>query len=318
VTVRVIADDLQFPEGPVWVGDGSLLVVEIRRKTLTRVWPGKRKSIVANLGGGPNGAAIAADGYCYVANNGGFAFTRRADGAWVTAGQPDDYVTGRIERVNIETGKFEVLYDRIGDRNIRGPNDLVMDAHGGFYFTDPGKTRERDLDRGSVCYAKCDGSLVREIIFPIHKPNGIGLSPDGKTLYVAETESARLWAWDLNGPGELARPTTASSSSPHGSRLAYASSVYARFDSLAVEAGGKVCIGTLDRGVVTVVDPFTGTAEFVAIEGDTHITNLCFGGRDLCMAYITQSYAGRLVEMEWPRPGLPLNDNLRGQSRGHA
>src|SRR4030095_6291513 len=132
--VRVIAEDLQFPEGPVWVGDGSLLVVEIRRKTLTRVWPGKRKAIVANLGGGPNGAAIAADGYCYVCNNGGFHFAQRGDGAWVTAGQPDDYVTGRIERVDIETGKFEVLYDKVGDRRILGPNDLVMDAHGGFYF----------------------------------------------------------------------------------------------------------------------------------------------------------------------------------------
>ena len=61
--MRVIADDLQFPEGPVWVGDGSLLVVEIRRKTLTRVWPGKGKTIVAHLGGGPNGAALGADGY---------------------------------------------------------------------------------------------------------------------------------------------------------------------------------------------------------------------------------------------------------------
>ena len=105
--MRVITEDLWFPEGPVWVGDGSLLVVEIRRKTLTRVWPDGRKSIVANLGGGPNGAAIGPDGYCYVCNNGGFKFAQRADGRWVSAGTPDDYVTGRIERVDIETGKFD-------------------------------------------------------------------------------------------------------------------------------------------------------------------------------------------------------------------
>ena len=129
--MRVIADDLQFPEGPVWVGDGSLLVVEIRRKTLTRAWPGKGKTIVANLGGGPNGAALGPDGYCYVANNGGFSFAPRADGRWVITGTSDDYVTGRIERVDIDTGKFEVLYDKIDGRSIQGPNDLVMDAHGG-------------------------------------------------------------------------------------------------------------------------------------------------------------------------------------------
>ena len=316
--MRVIADDLWFPEGPVWVGDGSLLVVEIRRRTLTRVWPDGRKAIVADLGGGPNGAAIGPDGYCYVCNNGGFAFKQRADGRWVSAGTPDDYVTGRIERVDIDTGKFDVLYDTIGDMKIRGPNDIVFDAHGGFYFTDPGKTRHRDWDRGNVCYAKADGSMIREIIFPIHKPNGIGLSPDGNTLYVAETETARLWAWDLKSPGELAKPAVLSPQSPHGSRLVYASSVYQRFDSLAVEANGSVCVGTLDRGGITVIDPNTNSAEFVPVPGDTHCTNICFGGPDLREAYITQSYAGQLVEMDWPRAGIPLNDRVVTAGRSIA
>ena len=304
--MRVIADDLWFPEGPVWVGDGSLLVVEIRRNTLTRIWLDGRKSIVADLGGGPNGAAIGPDGYCYVVNNGGFSFTQRADGRWVTSGAPADYVTGRIERVDIDTGKFEVLYDKVGDMKIRGPNDIVFDAHGGFYFTDPGKTYHRTMDRGSVCYAKADGSMIREIIAPIHKPNGIGLSPDGKTLYVAETDTARLWAWDLKGPGELAAAAVASPQSPHGSRFVYGAPTYARFDSLAVEANGNICVGTLDRGGITVCAPTGNTAEFVRVQGDTHVTNLCFGGPDLTKAYITLSYAGQLVEIDWPRPGLPL------------
>jgi gluconolactonase len=303
--MRVIADDLWFPEGPVWLGDGSLLVVEIRRKTLTRIWLDGRKKIVAELGGGPNGAALGPDGHAYVCNNGGFKFVQRTDGRWVTAGTPDDYVTGRIERVNLATGAVQRLYDRVGDINVRGPNDIVFDAFGGFYFTDPGKTRHRDWDRGSVGYAKADGSTIRELVFPIHKPNGIGLSPDGKTLYVAETETARLWAWDLAAPGQLARPAVASPESPHGSRLVYASKVYQRFDSLAVEANGNVCIGTLDRGGITVVTPSTGQAEFVPVPfGDTHVTNLCFGGPGLRKVYVTLSYSGQLVEMDWPRAGL--------------
>ena len=308
-SMRVIAEDLWFPEGPIWLGDGSLLVVEIRRKTLTRVWLDGRKHIVAELGGGPNGAAIGPDGHAYVSNNGGFKFVQRADGRFVTAGTPDDYVTGRIERVNIVTGAVERVFDRVSDAGsgqaVRGPNDIVFDAHGGFYFTDPGKTRHRDWDRGSVCYARADGSVAREIVFPIHKPNGIGLSPDGQTLYVAETETARLWAWDLESPGVFKRPAVAGHDSPHGSRLIYASPVYQRFDSLAVEADGKVCIGTLDRGGITVVDPATGRGEFVPVPfGDTHCTNLCFGGADLRKVYVTLSHTGRLVEMDWPRAGL--------------
>ena len=308
--MRVVADQLQFPEGPVWLKDGSLLVVEIRRKTLTRIWPDGRVQIVADLGGGPNGAAMGPDGHCYVVNNGGFSFMQRADGKWVTSGTPADYVTGRVERVNLATGAFERLYDkvRVGNEDIpvRGPNDIAFDAHGGFYFTDPGKTWHRSADRGKICYAKMDGSLIRELVCPIHKPNGIGLAPDGNTLYVAETESARLWAWDLKGPGELAKPASASPQSPHGSRLIYGAPSYMRFDSLAVEENGNICIGTIDAGGITVCSPLGGLVEFVPVPGDTHCTNLCFGGPDMRKAYVTQSYAGRLVEIDWPRPGLKL------------
>ena len=61
---------------------------------------------------------------------------------------------------------------------------------------------------------------------------------------------------------------------------------------------------TLDRGGITRCHPTDGTAEFVPVAGDTHITNLCFGGPDLRKAYVTQSYAGRLVEIDWPQAGL--------------
>lgn len=310
--MRVVADELWFPEGPVWVGDGSLLVVEIRRRTLTRVWLDGRKAVVAELGGGPNGAAIGPDGRVYVCNNGGFAFRQRADGHWVTDGTPPDYAGGRIERVDLDTGRVERLYDRVGDQPVRGPNDLVFDAHGGFWFTDPGKTRQRDWDRGCVCYAKADGSGVREVFFPIHKPNGVGLSPDGRTLYVAETESGRLYAWDLAGPGEIVFPTDDAPRPPHRGRLVHTPSAYLRFDSLAVEADGRICVGTLDRGGITVIDPATGLAEFVPVPGDTHATNLCFGGPGLRKAYVTQSHAGRLVEIDWPRPGLRLHERPAG------
>jgi gluconolactonase len=305
--VKVIATDLWFPEGPVWLGDGSLVLVEMRRQTLTRVWMDGSKAIVATLGGGPNGAAIGPDGHCYVCNNGGFQWCRRADGNMVNVGPADDSASGRIEWVNIDTGEFRILYDQCDGMRLRGPNDLVFDAHGGFYFSDPGKTRSHDSDRGCVYYAKADGSLIKPLIFPISRPNGIGLSPDGRTLYVAETETARLWAWSLAGPGELISAPQMTHVSPHGGRLLHVSPVYARFDSLKVEANGSICVANLDRGGITVVPPDGTAATFVSVPGDTHLTNLCFGQDDLKTAYFTQAYRGQLLAMEWPRPGLPLN-----------
>ena len=98
-----------------------------------------------------------------------------------------------------------VLYDHCGPHKLLGPNDIVFDGLGGFYFTDLGKARARDRDWGGVYYALADGSRITEVAHPILTPNGIGLSPDGKTLYVAETETARLWAFDVEAPGVLAK-----------------------------------------------------------------------------------------------------------------
>ena len=70
---------------------------------------------------------------------------------------------------------------------LRGPNDIVFDEHGGFWFTDHGKVRDRDRDVTGVFYARADGSFIEEVIFPLEGPNGIGLSPDETSLYIAET-----------------------------------------------------------------------------------------------------------------------------------
>jgi gluconolactonase len=300
----IIAEGLQFPEGPVWLPDGTVLCVEIAARTLTAIERGGKRRVLAELGGGPNGAALGPGGAVYVCNNGGFKFVRR-DGRLVTAGTPDDYVTGAIQRVDPATGRFETVYDSCDGQQLRGPNDLVFDAHGGFYFTDPGKLRGRAIDRGSVFYAKADGSSIREIIHPMSIPNGVGLSPDGKTLYVVETETARLWAWPVKGPGEL--DFLPWHVTPHGGRLVWTAPTFTRCDSLKVEAGGNICIATLDIGAVTVVTPEGKLVEQPKMDcGDTHCTNLCFGEADLQTAWMTLSHTGKLVRRCWARPGLRL------------
>ena len=306
--IRELASGLQFPEGPVAMDDGSVLLVEIARGTLTRVAPDGRVSVVADMGGGPNGAAIGPDGAVYICNSGGFSWRTEADGCLRTTGTADYYKGGRIERVDLNTGRFERLYDHVEGIELRGPNDLVFDTSGGFYFTDLGKVRPTTMDRGGLFYALPNGQAASIVAHPVMTPNGTALSPDGKTLYFAETEGARLWAFDIVAPGKVRKESWPS---PHGARLITAApgGHYQRFDSIAVDAFGNICVATLLHGGITIVSPDGSSTSHVPLP-DRMTTNICFGGRDMRSAYITLSGSGKLIAIDdWPVPGLRLNYN---------
>ena len=298
---QVLAEGLRFPEGPIAMPDGSVVLVEIARGTLSRV-NGGSVEVIANLGGGPNGAAIGPDGRCYVCNNGGFAWFERG-GRIFPGEQDDDYSGGRIEAVDLETGAAEVLYTECDGRLLRGPNDIVFDRTGGFWFTDHGKTRSRERDRTGVFYAMPDGSFIREVIFPMEGPNGIGLSPEEDEVYVAETPTGRMWAFELAAPGQLRGERR---DRPDGGRLLPGRLGYSLYDSLAVDTEGNVCVATIMDGGITIVSPRDAPARHVPLP-DRLTTNICFGGRDLRTAFVTLSSTGRLVSMAWEIPGLPLN-----------
>jgi len=306
--LREVASGLQFPEGPVALADGSVLVVEIARGTLSRVHADGSVQVVADLGGGPNGAAIGPDGAVYVCNNGGFRWTREPGNCHRPIGQAEHYAGGRIERVDLNTGRSERVLEQVDGVPLRGPNDLVFDAHGGLYFTDLGKVRDHEMDRGGLFYARPDGSSAHTVARPALTANGVALSPDGQTLYYAETEGARLWAFDVTGPGQVRkRPWP----SPQGARLVVAApgGHYQRFDSIAVDAFGNVLVATLLHGGITVVSPDGSWCHHVPLP-DLYPTNVCFGGPALRTLYVTLSGSGRLVAIDdWPVPGLKLHYN---------
>lgn len=301
--IREIATGLKFPEGPIAMPDGSVVLVEIARQTLTRVTPDGRQQVIAELGGGPNGAAIGPDGKCYVCNNGGFTWHER-NGRLMPGEAPADYKGGSIQRVDLQTGKVETLYTECEGRRLNGPNDIVFDRQGGFWFTDLGKTRARDNDRGAVYYAKADGSSIKEAIFPLERPNGVGLSPDEKTLYVVETPTARLWAFKLSAPGQI--ESADGTYRGEKGRVVAGLGGYQMFDSLAVDGEGNVCVATLVYGGISIISPDGAKVEQVKMP-DLMTTNICFGGKDLRTAFITLSGTGKLVAMDWKRPGLALN-----------
>jgi gluconolactonase len=301
--ITEVTNGLQFPEGPIAMPDGTVVLVEMFAQRITRVHIDGTKETVAEVPGGPNGLAVGPDGAFYVCNNGG-AFTAVTwNGLMVPGGfDASAYIGGRIQRVDAHTGEVTDLYTHCDGRALRAPNDLVMDGHGGFWFTDHGirDRQARTSDITSIYYARADGSEIREVEFGADTPNGIGLSPDGTKVYWAETHSGRVLQRTVTGPGQVQRPTPLSSEGVlaglPGMQL---------LDSLAVDGDGNVCVATIVNGGITVISADGATVEHVPID-DAITTNICFGGEDLRTAYITASSTGRLLKMPWPVRGLKL------------
>ena len=302
MSLKILAEGLRFPEGPVVLPDGSIALVEIEQQVISRIAPDGTRSIVARTGGGPNGLAAGPDNTLILCNNGGFVWHEEPE-ILRPSGTATDYTNGRIEVVDIATGAVRLLYDRCGEVMLKGPNDLQLDGKGGFWFSDLGKVRARDRDHGGVYWAALDGSRIVEAAFPVFGgANGIGISPDGEKLYVAETETGRLWAFDIVGPGVLRKNPWPST---NGGTLLCQFPGFRRLDSLAITAAGNIVVATLISGEITTVSPAGDILDVVKMP-ERMPTNICFGGADMKTAYITLSNTGKLVSMPWREAGLRL------------
>jgi gluconolactonase len=295
-----LTDGLMLPEGPVAMPDGSLLLVEVLGGRLTRVMPDGTKTTVAQLGGGPNGAAIGPDGRCYVCNNGGFDYTRLPGGGLLPLEAPIDTPPGSIQVVDLATGAFETLYGHGEKTPFWGPNDLIFDEAGGFWFTDFGRDRDRTRVRGALYYAAADGSEIREVVSHLDGANGVGLSPDGRTLYVALTFEGHLISFRLADPGVI---DTAGAQMPNGGTVVGRAGPGMYLDSLAVDSAGRICCASPGQGAVLVFPPEGGAPECLDMP-DFLTTNIAFGGPDRRTAYVTLGSTGRVAMIDWDVPGL--------------
>lgn len=327
---QVVAKGLGFPEGPVAMDDGTVLFVDIQKQGLYRLHDSGQVDLVAMIPGGPNGLAIGPDGYAYVCNNGGiFDFDEvppapprskaRAREAYYLLPNPhcpgSTYRGGSINRVNLKTGKVTELYGPSTGHHLIAPDDIVFDTlgpSGAFWFTDCGYQNEGVVMKGGVYRATTDGKSLQKVA-RVPSANGIGLGPKGDVLFVADTLSSRLWAFTLDlkdrsviglGPG-----------APVDGVVVMALTGVNWLDSLKVEQGGKICMGTLLQGGITVFDPATGAIETVPVgnpipgtkgAGDPMTSNLCFGGPHMTDVWVTASAEGTIYKGPWPRPGLKL------------
>ena len=199
--VKILASGFGFPEGPVVMPDGAVILTEIRNGRCSRVTPDGKSSVFSECGGGPNGLAIGPDGALYLCNNGG---ARYVEGTSMSQGAHAGYKGGSIQRLDARTGEFKTLYAECDGHKLSAPNDLVFDKQGGFYFTDLGKRYARHRDHGGALLR-----AARRLEDHLHRlsdrqPQRLrARRPTARSLYVADTEGAWLWAFDIEGPGVL-------------------------------------------------------------------------------------------------------------------
>ena len=301
--LQLVAEGLRFPEGPVAMADGSVIVTEIAAGRLTRIQPDGRKETVVETGGSPNGLAVGPDGAFYVCDNGGRFGYVDMDGLTIPEElTPPHHVGGSIQRIDPATRVIETLYEDCEGERLLAPNDLVFERGGGFWFTDNGTSRVEARGYGALYWAKPDGSKIVQARHRLFTPNGVGLSPDETVVYMADTMAGRVWAFDIVGEGKVAAGGLGAPG-----RLVVTLPGYQLLDSLAVEADGRVCVATILNGGITAVTP-TGEVEHFPVP-DIVTTNIAFGGPDMRDAWITASATGRLYRCRWPRPGLKLAFN---------
>lgn len=263
-----IADGHAFTEGPVWVdepGGGALYYSDIPKNAIF-VWrEGAAAAEFITPSGQSNGLISGPDGSLIAAAH---------------AGRVDVLAPGKPRRTLAE--KFE-------GKGLNSPNDLCAGADGAIYFTDPpyglrgslspgGRTRE--LEFSGVYRLSTDGTLTL-LHQDLRTPNGLALSPDAKTLYVADTSTGTITAFALKPDGTLdeARPFAATKD-PESGKPAGA-------DGLKVDTAGNVyCAG---RGGVWV---FSAAGDLLGrIPVDRNVTNICFGGPDRTWLFATTGSA---------------------------
>jgi len=179
--IETVHKNFEFTEGPAWDPRGALYFTDIPNATIHRLGNHDELSKFTTDSKHANGIMVAADGRMLVCQ-----------------------MDGQVAAYDVESGKLTVLADSYQGTRFNAPNDLVIDKNGGIYFTDPLFRAPDPLPQKiqAVYYIRADGHVSR-VTDHIAAPNGIGLSPDGKRLYVCPSRQAEMLVYDVDGPGKL-------------------------------------------------------------------------------------------------------------------
>ena len=282
---KKIAGGFAHAEGPLWHPEGFLLFGDTGHDRLMRFEEPDALTVFRTPCGRATGLCFDAQGRLIAAETHGGEEGRR-----------------RLTRWN---GKDEwlVLADRFEGRRFNSPNDLTVDRHGRVYFTDPrySKRETMELDHESVFRLDSDGKLTR-IIESLKRPNGILITPDGRTLYIADNAMvdgvAQLWAFDVNADGAVAN-----------ARKIYDFGAGRGIDGMTLDETGRIwgAGGTKEKAGIYVFEldqkrHQARVQEFIPLPEDP--TNCTFGGRDRDTLYITSGTS--LYRIRTTVKGLPV------------
>jgi gluconolactonase len=263
-----VVGDLKFSEGPAWHPEGFLLFEDTPRNRTLKLEPGDKVSVFREPSGRANGLAWDARGRLVV-----------CEGNSSEGGR-------RVVRFDKSGKKAEVLAERYQDKRLNSPNDITIDRRGRIYFTDPRYNNRENVeqDREGVYRIEPGGKLTR-IIDSLTRPNGIVVTADGKTLYIADNASpggvVTLWAFDLDAKGDAGN-----------GRVLHDFGGGRGIDGMTLDRDGRIwaTAGTKEKAGIYVfeVDRARATARVAAtIPMPEDPTNCTFGGKKRDVLYVT-------------------------------
>lgn len=238
VTVEKFIGGYRFTEGPVWSHEGGfLLFSDVPSGRILKVTPGEPAVVFRDKTQGGSGNALDGQGRVYTCE---------------TRGR-------RVVRAD-RNGKLEVLAERWEGKRLNAPNDIAVRKDGNAYFTDPAfgsQSDTRELDFYGV-YQITPKKELKVVARPVGRPNGIALSPNGRVLYVANSDERNVRAYDLDGKGEASgeRILIAKTGGiPDGLRTDEKGNLYVAADGVGVYSPQGKQLGT-----ITVPEPPSGCA----------------------------------------------------------
>ncbi|MCP4886829.1 MAG: SMP-30/gluconolactonase/LRE family protein [Planctomycetaceae bacterium] len=271
---ELVQDGFTFTEGPTWdSASGALYFTDIPNTTIHRLDRNDQLSAFTTDSKHANGLMVAADGRLFACQ-----------------------MDGQVVAYDQKTKKAKLLVSQHNGKRFNAPNDLVLDKAGGLYFTDPLFRAPTPLPQEvqAVYYLSKNGQVTR-VTEGLAAPNGIGLSPDGKQLYVIPSRQAEMLVYDVVGAGKLSNGRTLCQlKQPEGKSGTGG-------DGMALDTEGNLYITTnLGVEIISPAGEHRGLVVF-----PQQPANVTFGGEDRKTMYVTARSA--LYRIRMPIAGLPSN-----------